>query len=180
MFLAALISVLIPPEQQFMRGFLFSGIKEGYYAVAIAYTACTSVCPMVKRHLEVINEKLSKNGMALPVYFVSLDPKHDTPKKRKKFLKNFPAGSDWSFLITEETKTRELLAELKMGFSDNRGNGHAMHTMTLAILNQQMTRIAFASCLKISSSSVDLRLTRKTSAFLTLQSVRAGALRRSR
>ncbi len=73
--------------------------------------------------------------MALPVYFISIDPKHDTLKKRKKFLKNFPAGSDWSFLITEETKTRELLAELKMGFSGNRGNGHAMHTMTLAILS---------------------------------------------
>lgn len=92
---------------------------------------------MVGRQLELINEKLNEKQILLPVYFISINPKQDTLKKKKTFLKRFSSGSGWNFLGTDESTTRKLLAELNMGFSDSRNMGHALHTMSLALLNSE-------------------------------------------
>lgn len=90
---------------------------------------------MVKRQLEVINERLNNQDLSLPIYIISVDPKRDTIHKRKNFLKNSTAASNWNFIATDKTKTKEYLSELKMGYSENVRGGHVMHTMTLAVLN---------------------------------------------
>lgn len=122
-------------KDQTNKAFRFSGIKSGIYGVAVAYTDCKSVCPMVRRQLEIINEKLIESRHSLPVYFISINPKQDTLKKQKEFLKGLASEKRYKYLRTDESTTRKLLEELKMGFSEIRTTGHSMHTMSVALLN---------------------------------------------
>ncbi len=68
------------------------------------------------------------------MYILSVDPKRDSPNSRKRFIKKNNLKTT-KFLSSEVDKTRNLAAELGMGFSEQSNSPHAMHTMTLALLN---------------------------------------------
>ena len=117
------------------KKFQFKKVESELYAVAIAYTNCKSVCPMVTQQISAIRKKLSEKKIDFPFYFISIDPKRDSFEHRKNFLKKFGSGHKWKFLATTSDLTHQFVAELGMGFSDPEGNEHAMHTLTLAVLN---------------------------------------------
>lgn len=117
--------------------FKFNDSKSELYAVAIAYTTCKSVCPMVTQQIATIRKSLAEKKISFPYYFISIDPKRDDSQQRKNFLKKFGDDLDWKFLVTTPESTHQLVGELGMGFSDPQGSNHAMHTLTLAILNRK-------------------------------------------
>ena len=117
--------------------FQFIKANSEHYAIAIAYTSCKSVCPMVTQQISALRKKLSEDNINFPFYFISIDPKRDDFEHRKAFLNKFGSGLEWRFLATSLKTTHQLVAELGMGFSDPGSNDHAMHTLTLAILNQK-------------------------------------------
>lgn len=123
---------------QASRNFQFMSIKKGAYAVAVAYTGCKSVCPMVSQQLM----KIRKQVRNFPVYFISIDPENDNAKKRKAFIQKMGDAQNLNYLVSDLNSTRALLGELDMGFSNLKGSQHVTHSMTLALLNAKGEIIA--------------------------------------
>jgi protein SCO1 len=54
------------------------------------YTQCAEVCPLTLAHLGQIRRSLGSTAGGVDLYFVTLDPSHDTPERMRAYLANFP------------------------------------------------------------------------------------------
>ena len=58
-------------------------------AIFFGFTNCPDVCPMTLNKLTLILDKLKKEKETLRVFFISIDPKRDTPDVMKSYLNSF-------------------------------------------------------------------------------------------
>lgn len=58
------------------------------------YTHCPDICAPTLAKLSALNKALGKDAQGVQVFFISVDPDHDTPAQLKKFL----AGFDPAFI----------------------------------------------------------------------------------
>ncbi len=58
-------------------------------AIFFGFTNCPDVCPMTLNKLTLILDKLKKEKKTLRVFFISIDPKRDTPDVMKSYLNSF-------------------------------------------------------------------------------------------
>ena len=54
--------------------------------IYFGYTRCTDVCEPTLRRLARLVHRLGSAAARTQVVFVSIDPRHDTPERRRKFL----------------------------------------------------------------------------------------------
>ena len=58
-------------------------------ALFFGFTHCPDVCPMTLNKLSIILEKLEKENKSLKIFFISIDPKRDTPEVMIDYLNSF-------------------------------------------------------------------------------------------
>ena len=58
-------------------------------ALFFGFTNCPDVCPMTLNKLDYISDKLGKEKKNLKIFFISIDPKRDTPEVMKSYLSSF-------------------------------------------------------------------------------------------
>ena len=58
-------------------------------ALFFGFTNCPDVCPMTLNKLTLILDELKKEKKTLRVFFISIDPKRDTPDVMKNYLSSF-------------------------------------------------------------------------------------------
>jgi protein SCO1/2 len=58
-------------------------------ALFFGFTNCPDVCPMTLNKLTLILDELKKEKETLRVFFISIDPKRDTPSVMKNYLSSF-------------------------------------------------------------------------------------------
>ena len=58
-------------------------------ALFFGFTNCPDVCPMTLNKLTLILDELKKEKETLRVFFISIDPKRDTPDVMKSYLNSF-------------------------------------------------------------------------------------------
>ena len=58
-------------------------------ALFFGFTNCPDVCPMTLNKLTLILDELKKEKETLRVFFISIDPKRDTPDVMKSYLSSF-------------------------------------------------------------------------------------------
>jgi len=58
-------------------------------ALFFGFTNCPDVCPMTLNKLTLILNDLKKEKETLKVFFISIDPKRDTPDVMKNYLNSF-------------------------------------------------------------------------------------------
>ena len=58
-------------------------------AIFFGFTNCPDVCPMTLNKLTLILDELKKEKETLRVFFISIDPKRDTPSVMKSYLSSF-------------------------------------------------------------------------------------------
>ena len=58
-------------------------------ALFFGFTNCPDVCPMTLNKLTLILDELKKEKKTLRVFFISIDPKRDTPSVMKNYLSSF-------------------------------------------------------------------------------------------
>jgi len=58
-------------------------------ALFFGFTNCPDVCPMTLNKLTLILDELKKEKKTLRVFFISIDPKRDTPGVMKNYLSSF-------------------------------------------------------------------------------------------
>jgi cytochrome oxidase Cu insertion factor (SCO1/SenC/PrrC family) len=113
--------------------------RDGYKLVALAYTNCLAVCPMVADRLKSLETQLRKqNGKRLPpqVYLLSINPDEDTDQARAQFLVE-KGHREWLFLRGPIEQVRQFAGILEMGFGDPNAikSSHMLHTTRVALLN---------------------------------------------
>jgi protein SCO1/2 len=105
-------------------------IKDKIVAINFIYTTCKHVCvPMSAVFSGVSNliklKKNNKNNFKL--ISITLDPKTDTPKKLKVFLKTYGNHSDWSLVSGDSNMIKKLLIEA--GVKEEIPLGHTPFTI---------------------------------------------------
>ena len=58
-------------------------------ALFFGFTNCPDVCPMTLNKLDYIFNNLGKEKKNLKIFFISIDPKRDTPEVMKSYLSSF-------------------------------------------------------------------------------------------
>ena len=58
-------------------------------ALFFGFTHCPDVCPMTLTKLKILSEQLKQDQNKLKIFFISIDPKRDTPEIVKDYLESF-------------------------------------------------------------------------------------------
>ncbi len=58
-------------------------------AIFFGFTNCPDVCPMTLNKMDIVLDKLKNKKKNIKFFFISFDPKRDTPKVVKNYLSNF-------------------------------------------------------------------------------------------
>jgi len=58
-------------------------------AIFFGFTNCPDVCPMTLNKMDIVLDKLKNKKKDIKVFFISVDPKRDTPEVIKDYLSNF-------------------------------------------------------------------------------------------
>lgn len=86
--------------------------KGKVVALFFGYTHCPDVCPTTLSQWAEVKKKLGKQGNALQVLFVSVDPQRDTPALLRTYVPRFDPSFDALTGTQEELKP--LLAGLRV------------------------------------------------------------------
>ena len=58
-------------------------------AIFFGFTNCPDVCPMTLNKMDIVLDKLKNKKRNIKFFFISVDPKRDTPEVVKNYLSNF-------------------------------------------------------------------------------------------
>ena len=73
-------------------------LKGKTWIADFIYTSCPDQCPMISRHMEVLQGLLPKESR-IQLVSISVDPKHDTPAVLARYAKRYHADpAHWRFL----------------------------------------------------------------------------------
>jgi len=58
-------------------------------AIFFGFTNCPDICPMTLNKMDIVISKLKKDNKSLKLFFISVDPKKDSPEVIKNYLNSF-------------------------------------------------------------------------------------------
>ena len=92
-------------------------LRDKIVVINFMYTRCKDACPLTTAHLAKVQKLLGDRvGRDIFMYYLTIDPKYDTPAVLKSFAGKFHTGPGWLFL-TGKDDDLELL-RVKLGFID--------------------------------------------------------------
>lgn len=106
--------------------------------VLLFYGTCESVCPVLVRDLQRIDEGIPEAQRAgLRHLMVSFDPKVDTPERLAEYAKTHGLDLErWALLHGSPDQVRELAAVLGVRYRAT-GNGQYSHTQRITLLDRE-------------------------------------------
>jgi protein SCO1/2 len=104
--------------------------------VAMFYTSCDNVCPMIAWHLHRMEQAVSDAQRArLRVLLVSFDPARDTPEALRRFADAHRADpARWVVARTDASEVRDLAAVLGIRYRELEG-GAFNHSSVITLLD---------------------------------------------
>ena len=104
--------------------------------VAMFYTSCDNVCPMIAYHLHRMEQALPEAERArLRVLLVSFDPARDTPEALQRFAEAHRADpARWIVARADENDVRDLAAVLGIRYRELEG-GVFNHSSVITLLD---------------------------------------------
>lgn len=104
--------------------------------IAMVYTSCQYVCPMIVSDMQRIEKSLSKAENSKVNYAVfSFDPERDTPAKLKEFASAHKISPDnWTLATSNATSVRKLAVVLGIKYKKDK-SGDFDHDAVIAILD---------------------------------------------
>jgi len=114
---------------------------SGYnYIVNFFFTSCPTICPTTTLNLLELQNKIHSYGINnFKILSISVDPKHDTPKKLKEYASSMNLDlSNWELLTGGESEIYDLV---QSGFSlavgkDEVAPGGVFHSSSVTIVDQ--------------------------------------------
>ena len=95
---------------------------EGHgYFVAMIFTSCRSVCPLLISDLKFLAKKLGpKVQKNIRFLLISIDPETDSPAVLKKYKGKMKLDDRWTLLNGKKADVTELAAALGFQFKENK------------------------------------------------------------
>jgi len=104
--------------------------------VFLGYTSCPDICPLTLAKLNAVYKNLQAD-YPLQVWFLSVDPKRDTPAKRKQYIDYF--NPDFLAVSGEHKHLFPVVRELGLiyAISDSEESEYAVdHSASVALVDQ--------------------------------------------
>ncbi len=106
--------------------------------LAMVYTSCRSVCPLIIKKLKSIEDAGKEKGKIVNFVLVSLDPENDNAEVLARFRKRegLPE-TNWVLLSGSNQDTRKLSNLIGFSYQKNTGSGEIMHSNKITVLNSE-------------------------------------------
>lgn len=119
------------------EAFKLSQLKGKKSVITLFYTSCRTICPMTVDHIKAVESALGDKAKDVRFVMVTIDPQNDKVTELKKFSDQHNVGN-WTFLAGTEAETRQLAADLTLGYGDKPGNEklHQMHSLAFAVISE--------------------------------------------
>jgi protein SCO1/2 len=91
------------------------------------YTSCPDICPALLDQMRRVDEAARKASVEAQIVLVSLDPKHDDPKRLAAFRSHLGSDARWHLLAGDEGSTRALANLLGVRFGTDPKTGEISH-----------------------------------------------------
>ena len=129
-------NVSSPWTTQAGRSIVLSSLRGGPVVVAMVYTHCPDVCPLITERMQVIEQALPPRARnAVRFVLVSLDWARDSPSQLAKFAAQHRLDMKrWTLLHGDEMAVRELANVLGVDFYRN-DNGDFQHSIAIFLLD---------------------------------------------
>lgn len=106
--------------------------------LAMVYTSCRSVCPLIVSKLKKIEKAAAAKNLEIEFVLVSLDPERDSPQMLEAFRKRENLSSqNWHLLVGSAADTRKLSNLISFNYSKNSLSGEIMHSNKISLLNKE-------------------------------------------
>lgn len=106
-----------------------------YTVISLAYTSCRFVCGFTMTNMKNIEKEFGPLAEKIQFVVFTIDPLEDSIAKLKAFRKKHKVDrKNWYFLLSSKKASRELAGTLGMGFGEDTGGSHIMHTRQIALL----------------------------------------------
>jgi protein SCO1/2 len=112
-----------------------ASFKGAPFVVALIYTSCQAVCPLILSDMLEIERRLSPAAQRTRFVAISLDPKRDTPGTLLAYAKQRKLDlSRWTLLTGDEDDVREIAAVLGMRYRQVAG-GDFVHSSLITVVD---------------------------------------------
>lgn len=121
------------------RPFRLSQLRGKVALLFFGYTSCPDACPTTLSKLSRVYKMLGAEGGRVVTVFVSVDPKRDTPRALKEYLKYFRINSVGLTGTKEEIDSvvGQYGARYEIGQSDSAAGYHIDHSTDLYLIDQR-------------------------------------------
>ena len=113
--------------------FQLSSLKNNYVFVSMVFTNCAYACPRIAENIIALEKAVGKPAKVL---LVSFDPKRDTPKRMKEFLKEKNAGDNWRIITSNSDIVRQTSMLFDISFKELE-TGDFSHENVILLLDKQ-------------------------------------------
>lgn len=105
-------------QNQFGKKFSEQQFKGRWTVLFFGFSSCPEICPSSIQNLTQVYKTLTEEiRQQLDVYFISVDPKQDTPERLNRFISQFDTQFDTQFMAA--TGSKEQLRNLADQLSAN-------------------------------------------------------------
>jgi protein SCO1/2 len=133
---ASLYQIGVPLTDSRGHAFSLASLRGEPVLVAMVYTSCTTICPLLVSDLRRIDEALGDARDRVRVVLVTLDPEHDTTERLAAFAaeRGLPLPRWTVVRPTSDADVRELAVALGVQYRRLAG-GQIVHSALVTLLD---------------------------------------------
>jgi protein SCO1 len=104
--------------------------------ITFLYTQCRDVCPLIAIGLDSIVRNLGKDARSVTILAISVDPKGDTPRAVRAYIRSHRLGREFHWLIGARTQLYPVWRAYNVGVSGENTDTVA-HTAPVLLLDRR-------------------------------------------
>jgi protein SCO1/2 len=89
-----------------------ANLKGHVYVVGFFFSSCVTICPHLQQAMKSLQDRYEKDGLAIRLVSISVDPEADEPEVLTQYGKAIGADFErWTFITGEEKAVRGLVVD---------------------------------------------------------------------
>jgi len=125
--------------------------------ITFLYTQCRDVCPLIAIGLDSIVRDLGKHARSVEILAISVDPKGDTRRAVRAYIRSRRLGPEFHWLIGARTQLYPVWRAYNIGVSGE-NTGTVAHTAPVLLLDRRgRPRVYYQQPMSRTAISHDLR-----------------------